>query len=67
MHRTRKREATKPAAANVLQQQARFDAFVDEYNHERPHQALEMKVPGDPLHALAARLPWAGGAHLSVS
>jgi putative transposase len=47
MHLTLKREATKPAAANVLQQQARFDAFVDEYNHERPHQALEMKVPGD--------------------
>jgi transposase InsO family protein len=29
MHLTLKREATKPAAANVLQQQARFDAFVD--------------------------------------
>ena len=26
---TLKKEATKPAAANVLQQQARFDAFVD--------------------------------------
>jgi putative transposase len=31
----------------VLQQQARFDAFVDEYNHERPHQGLDMKVPAD--------------------
>ena len=29
MHLTLKKEATKPAAANVLQQQARFDAFVD--------------------------------------
>jgi putative transposase len=47
MHLTLKKEATKPAAANVLQQQARFDAFVDEYNHERPHQALDMKVPAD--------------------
>ena len=47
MHLTLKRAATKPAAANVLQQQARFDAFIDEYNHERPHQALEMKVPAD--------------------
>jgi hypothetical protein len=27
MHLTLKREATKPAAANVLQQQARFDTF----------------------------------------
>ena len=29
MHLTLKKEATKPAAANVLQQQARFDAFID--------------------------------------
>jgi putative transposase len=47
MHLTLKKEATKPAAPNVLQQQARFDAFVEEYNHERPHQALAMKVPAD--------------------
>jgi putative transposase len=47
MHLTLKKEATKPAAANVLQQQARFDTFVDQFNRERPHQALEMKVPAD--------------------
>jgi putative transposase len=47
MHLTLKREATKPAAPNVLQQQARFDAFVQQYNHERPHEALAMKVPAD--------------------
>jgi putative transposase len=47
MHLTLKKEATKPASANVLQQQARFDAFVERYNHERPHQALAMKVPAD--------------------
>jgi putative transposase len=47
MHLTLKREATKPAAANVLQQQARFDAFIQRFNHERPHQALGMKVPAD--------------------
>jgi len=45
MHLTLKKEATKPAAANVLQQQARFDAFVEQYNRERPHQALGMNVP----------------------
>jgi len=45
MHLTLKKEATKPASANVLQQQARFDAFVHQFNHERPHQALEMRVP----------------------
>jgi len=47
MHLTLKQEATKPASANVLQQQARFDAFIDRFNRERPHQALGMKVPAD--------------------
>ena len=47
MHRTLKAEATKPAAANVLQQQARFDTFLERYNRDRPHQALGMKVPAD--------------------
>ena len=47
MHLTLKREATQPAADNFLQQQARFDDFIDYYNHQRPHQALKMKVPAD--------------------
>ena len=47
MHLTLKKEATKPAAGNFLQQQARFDAFIEQYNHDRPHQALGMKVPAD--------------------
>jgi len=55
MHRTLKAEATKPAAPNVLQQQARFDTFVARYNHERPHQALDMKVPAD-LYTRSAHL-----------
>ena len=45
MHLTLKTEATKPAAANALQQQGRFDTFVRRYNEERPHQALDMKTP----------------------
>jgi putative transposase len=45
MHLTLKTEATRPAAANVLQQQGRFDTFVRRFNHERPHQALDMKTP----------------------
>ena len=47
MHLTLKQQATKPAVTNLLQQQARFDAFVHQYNYERPHQALAMKVPAD--------------------
>ena len=59
MHLTLKKEATKPAAQNFLQQQAKFDDFVDCYNHERPHQALGMRYPGElytpstrPYHGL---------------
>jgi transposase InsO family protein len=48
-------QATKPSAANVLPQQARFDAFVERYNRERPHQALGMKVPAD-LNTRSARV-----------
>ena len=47
MHLTLKKEATKPAAQNFLQQQAKFDDFIDCYNQERPHQALDMKYPAE--------------------
>jgi putative transposase len=46
-HLTLKKEATRPDGKNLLQQQAHFDTFLDEFNHERPHQALEMKTPGE--------------------
>jgi len=47
MHLTLKKEATRPPGMNSLQQQARFDAFVDEFNTERPHEALAMKTPAE--------------------
>lgn len=47
MHLTLKKETTKPPGMNALQQQARFDDFVDEFNTERPHQTLSMKCPDD--------------------
>jgi putative transposase len=47
MHLTLKKEATRPAGANILQQQAKFDRFVDEFNNERPHEALNMKYPAE--------------------
>ena len=47
MHLTLKHEATKPAAFNFLQQQERFDHFIEVYNNERPHQALGGAYPGD--------------------
>src|ERR1700761_6610440 len=47
MHLTLKKEATKPPAKNFLQQQAKFDHFMNCFNHERPHQALNMKYPAE--------------------
>lgn len=47
MHLTLKKEATRPAKPNFLQQQARFDDFVQEFNDERPHEALAMKMPAE--------------------
>jgi putative transposase len=47
IHLTLKKEATQPAAHNFLQQQAKFDAFLEEYNQARPHQALGMKFPAE--------------------
>jgi Integrase core domain len=42
MHLTLKKEATKPAAANFLQQQARFDKFIEVFNNERPPMKLSI-------------------------
>ena len=47
MHLTLKKEATRPAGANLFQQQAKFDRFIEEFNYERPHEALAMKRPAD--------------------
>ena len=47
MHLTLKKEATRPPGTNSLQQQGRFDAFVLEFNAERPHEALAMKCPAE--------------------
>jgi putative transposase len=54
MHLTLKKEATKPAAANVFQQQARFAAFLDQYNRERPHQGLPCRCRLTSTHARRA-------------
>lgn len=45
MHRTLKAETTIPRAGNLAAQQRRFNAFRQEYNELRPHEALEMKTP----------------------
>ena len=45
MHRTLKKETTKPPAQNMRRQQEVFDRFQSEFNHERPHEALGQKTP----------------------
>jgi len=51
MHLTLKKEATRPPGMNSLQQQARFDAFVREFNAQRPHEALAMPCPAEVYSA----------------
>jgi transposase InsO family protein len=65
MHLTLKTETTRPPGINSLQQQARFDDFVREFNHERPHEALAMKPPAD-LYRPSAR-SYQGPARARIS
>lgn len=61
MHRTLKQETAMPPRANLRQQQEAFRAFEQEYNYERPHEALENRRPGDvyvpSLRPYPSRLP----------
>lgn len=45
MHGTLKRETAQPPAASLRAQQRRFEAFRQEYNTVRPHQALGQVPP----------------------
>jgi putative transposase len=58
MHLTLKKEATKPPAKNFLQQQAKFDKFIDYYNTERPHQASDGRCPAQLYQP--SRRPYSG-------
>jgi len=45
MHRTLKAETTRPAAGNLRAQQRKFNAFRQEYNEVRPHEAINLETP----------------------
>ena len=47
IHRTLKASSIKPSASSILQQQEKFDNFIEEYNKQRPHEALKMKIPSE--------------------
>ena len=50
MHLTLKTETASPPAANLRQQQRRFDAFRRVFNEERPHEALGQTPPARHYH-----------------
>jgi transposase InsO family protein len=56
MHRTMKAECCTPPSANVAAQQQRFDRWRKEFNNERPHEALGMRLPADVYQPSARRL-----------
>ena len=57
MHKTLKDETTKPPAANARAQQRKFNTFVHEFNHERPHEALDMRTPAQLYRASVRKMP----------
>jgi transposase InsO family protein len=57
MHKTLKAEATKPAQRDLKAQQVRFDAFINAFNHERPHEALGQNLPASLYIPSSRALP----------
>jgi hypothetical protein len=58
MQLTLKQEATRPAGQNFLQQQAKFDRFIEDFNQQRPHEALQMRCPAEV--STASTTPYQG-------
>jgi putative transposase len=57
MHRTLKQEATIPPAGSLRAQQRKLDRFREEFNRERPHEALGMKRPAEVYQASMRPFP----------
>jgi transposase InsO family protein len=57
MHRTLKEAAMSPPASTLRQQQRRFDRFRQEFNFERPHEALGQRVPAELYQAARRGYP----------
>jgi transposase InsO family protein len=56
-HRVLKAHTTRPPAGSAAAQQRRFAPFCDEYNHERPHEALGGDTPAAHYHASPRPFP----------
>jgi transposase InsO family protein len=57
MHGTLKGETTKPPAQTRKAQQSRFDHFVEDFNQERPHEALGQATPASLYQRSTRRYP----------
>ena len=57
MHRTLKDETTRPAAASLAAQQRKFNVFREEFNQERPHEALDQQTPASLYRASNREMP----------
>lgn len=57
MHKTLKAEATRPPAHSLGPQQRRFDAFRQEFNEVRPHEALAQQTPASHYRVSRRALP----------
>jgi len=57
MHATLAQATIRPAAVDQAAQQARFDAFRQEFNHERPHEALGQTQPASHWHPSSRAYP----------
>lgn len=57
MHKTLKAETARPAMHTLALQQRRFDAWREEFNFERPHEALNHQTPGDIYRPSERLLP----------
>jgi putative transposase len=57
MHRTLKAETTRPPANSGRGQQRRFDRFREEFNCERPHEALDMQTPASVYQPSSREMP----------
>lgn len=57
MHRTLKAETANPPRQNRRAQQKAFDRFRDEFNNERPHEALGQQTPASHYQTSPATFP----------
>lgn len=57
MHRMLKERTAQPAAVNPRAQQRRFDRWRQRYNHARPHESLQMRVPAARYRSSPRPLP----------